>query len=61
MSLPTSPAAPNSPRALSGARAGHLAAIVTIFIWGTTFISTKTLLNSFSPVQILFARFVIGY
>ncbi len=39
---------------------GHLAALVTIIIWGTTFISTKILLESFSPVLILFLRFLIG-
>ena len=41
--------------------AGHLAAAVTIFIWGTTFISTKVLLVSFTPLEILFFRFFIGY
>lgn len=40
---------------------GHLAAFVTIFIWGTTFISTKILLQDFSPIEILFIRFLIGY
>ena len=40
---------------------GHLAAFVTIFIWGTTFISTKVLLKSLSPIEILFIRFLIGY
>ena len=40
---------------------GHLAAFVTILIWGTTFISTKVLLRTFSPVEILFIRFVMGY
>ena len=39
---------------------GHLLAFITIFIWGTTYISTKVLLDSFTPVQILFIRFVIG-
>ncbi len=39
---------------------GHLAALVTVIIWGTTFISTKVLLESFSPVEILFFRFVLG-
>lgn len=41
--------------------AGHLAAAVTIFIWGTTFISTKVLLTDFTPLEILFFRFLIGY
>lgn len=40
---------------------GHIEALVTILIWGTTFISTKVLLNSFSPIEILFFRFTIGY
>lgn len=39
---------------------GHLSAILTIIIWGTTFISTKVLLADFKPVEILFFRFVLG-
>ncbi|MBE7719229.1 MAG: DMT family transporter [Lacrimispora celerecrescens] len=40
---------------------GHLLAFVTIFIWGTTFISTKILLKAISPIEILFIRFAIGF
>ena len=40
---------------------GHLAALLTIVIWGTTFISTKVLLMDFKPVEILFFRFVMGF
>lgn len=40
---------------------GHVAAFVTILIWGTTFVSTKLLLVHFSPIEILFIRFIIGY
>lgn len=40
---------------------GHLAALLTIIIWGTTFISTKILLVDFKPVEILFFRFAMGY
>lgn len=40
---------------------GHAAALLTIIIWGTTFVSTKVLLRDFSPVTVLFSRFVIGY
>jgi drug/metabolite transporter (DMT)-like permease len=40
---------------------GHIASILTIFIWGTTFISTKILLQDFSPVEILLIRFLLGY
>ena len=39
---------------------GHLAALVTILIWGTTFISTKVLLVDFQPIEILFFRFLMG-
>jgi drug/metabolite transporter (DMT)-like permease len=42
-------------------RAGHLLAFVTIFIWGTTFISTKILLDTISPLEILFLRFILGF
>lgn len=41
--------------------AGHFAALLTIVIWGTTFISTKILLTDFQPVEILFFRFVMGF
>lgn len=39
----------------------HGAAVLTILIWGTTFISTKILLRDFSPLEILFLRFLLGY
>lgn len=41
-------------------KAGHLCALFTIIVWGTTFISTKLLLADFQPVEILFFRFVMG-
>lgn len=40
---------------------GHGMALITTLIWGTTFISTKVLLRSFGPVEILFLRFLMGY
>lgn len=40
--------------------AGHGAALFSILVWGTTFISTKVLLQAFAPVEILFLRFVLG-
>ncbi len=46
---------------VSEKRTGHLAALLTILIWGTTFISTKILLTEFQPVEILFFRFIMGY
>lgn len=39
---------------------GHLTALLTVMIWGTTFISTKVLLTGFQPIEILFFRFVMG-
>lgn len=44
----------------SSSKIGHLSALFTIIVWGTTFISTKILLVDFQPVEILFFRFVIG-
>jgi len=39
---------------------GHISAIITIFIWGTAFISTRVLLADFMPIEIIFYRFGIG-
>ncbi len=39
----------------------HLTALFTIFVWGMTFVSTKVLLVDFTPLQILFIRFIIGF
>lgn len=41
--------------------AGHLTALFTVLVWGTTFVATKLLLESFTPIEILFFRFLIGY
>lgn len=39
---------------------GHIMSLITIMIWGTTFISTKILLADFTPIEILFLRFLLG-
>ncbi|EEO27754.1 DMT family transporter [Oxalobacter paraformigenes] len=40
----------------------HLIALVTVAIWGTTFVSTKVLIRSgLTPVDIFFYRFVLAY
>ena len=40
----------------------HLLAVVTVAFWGTSFVSTKVLLNhGFSAVQIFTMRFVVTY
>lgn len=36
-------------------------ALITIIIWSSTFISTKILLNVFSPIEILVYRFALAY
>ena len=43
-----------------GTGTGHITALITIVIWGTTFISTKILLADFTPIEILFFRFLMG-
>ena len=40
---------------------GHLVALATIIVWGVTFISTKILLEDFTPVEILVLRFLLGW
>lgn len=40
---------------------GHILAFLTVAIWGTTFISTKILLETYTPIEILFIRFTIGF
>jgi len=39
----------------------NLLALITVVIWATTFISSKILLNSFTPLEVMFYRFVIAY
>lgn len=40
---------------------GHGLALFTMMVWGMTYISTKVLLQSFSPVEILVIRFIMGF
>ena len=40
---------------------GHVFALLTVFVWSTTGISTKILLKSFSPIEIFFYRMIIAY
>lgn len=40
---------------------GIFFAVITIFIWGITFVSTKYLLKNFSAFEILFVRFILAY
>ncbi|MEE0966462.1 MAG: DMT family transporter [Bacilli bacterium] len=38
----------------------HILAFISSIIWGTTFISSKTLLSYFQPIELLFIRFIFG-
>ena len=40
---------------------GHILAFVCIMIWGSTFVSSKILLDTFTPIELLFIRFLIGF
>ena len=40
---------------------GHLLALFTVIVWGTTFIVSKVLLRTFSPAEIILFRFSLGY
>lgn len=40
---------------------GYILCLIAVVIWGTTFVTTKQLLASLPPTQILFLRFVVGY
>lgn len=40
---------------------GHILALITIIVWGSTFITTKILLSELTPVQIMLCRFAIAY
>lgn len=40
---------------------GLVFASLTVFIWGITFVSTKYLLRSYSPFEILILRFIMAY
>lgn len=40
---------------------GYLLAAACVFFWGITFVCTKYLLRDFSPLEILFYRFIAAY
>ena len=40
---------------------GHISALLTIILWSVTFISTKILLDSYTPFEILLTRFLMGF
>jgi len=40
---------------------GHLLGAFSVLVWGTTFVATKVLLRTFSPIEIMVARFALGF
>lgn len=40
---------------------GVLFALMTVLVWGTTFISSKKLLDAYTPLQIMLTRFLLAY
>lgn len=46
---------------MSDTAKGHLSAFITVFLWGLTFFSSKSLLQFFSPLELLFFRFLVGF
>ncbi|MGM9713119.1 MAG: DMT family transporter [Prevotella sp.] len=49
-------------KSIFGSAAGHIGALLVVTIWGTTFVSSKVLLNArLLPADIFFVRFLIAY
>lgn len=47
---------------LGGTIMGHLAGVITVSMWGYSFVSSKVLLeNGLGPVQIYVLRFLLAY
>ena len=38
----------------SSSTKGHLITLMTVFVWGITYVATKVLLTEFKPIEILF-------
>lgn len=61
MSAREAVAAARAAKGGGSAARGHLFALFTVAVWGTTFVATKVLLVDFAPIEILFYRFLIGF
>ena len=44
-----------------GQLTGHIMALISICIWGSTFIFSKIMLRDFLPLQIMTLRFIVAY
>ena len=40
---------------------GHIMALITVFIWGATFVASDFLLDHYTSAQVLLLRFMLGY
>ena len=40
---------------------GHVMALVCVFVWGSTFVVSKSLLELLEPLQLMFLRFTLAY
>lgn len=40
---------------------GHFLAFASVFLWSSLYVSVKILLEVFSPLELLFLQFIIGY
>ena len=40
---------------------GHFLAFLSVFFWSSLYVSTKILLEDFTPLELLVMQFVIGY
>ncbi len=50
-----------APNSTANPALGHALGLFTSFVWGITFVSTKVLLESFQPFEILLLRFAVGF
>ena len=39
----------------------HILALITAFAWGTSFIASKILLETYTPTQVMLLRFILAY
>lgn len=54
--------APSRSKMLGGTIVGHLAGVITVAMWGYSFVSSRVLLdNGLGPVQIYVLRFALAY
>ncbi len=45
----------------NSALVAHILALITAFAWGTSFIASKILLQSYTPTQVMLMRFILAY